>query len=483
MSVEHVDVLIVGAGVSGVGAACHLQKYCPATTFTILEGREAIGGTWDLFRYPGIRSDSDMSTLGYSFRPWDRAKSIAGGAEIRSYVADTAAEHGVDRHIRFGHRVIDANWSSDDARWTVRARRASDGEEVEITCSFLFSCTGYYDYEQGFTPDFRGIDRFSGQVVHPQLWPEDLDYAGKRVVVIGSGATAVTLVPAMAETAGHVTMLQRSPTYLVSRPGTDPFAVRMRRSVSGSLAHPLVRWKSIATNFYAYQKARRAPERTKALLRNGVEMQLPDGYDIDTHFTPRYNPWDQRLCLVPDGDFFTAVREGRASVVTDHIHAISDTGIALRSGDFLEADVIVTATGLNMLAVGGMHLTVDGTKVNIPEAVAYKGMMLSEVPNFAFTIGYINSSWTLRAELVARYVCHLLNHMRRRGLRTCMPLRPKTAGRAPLFNLTSGYAQRGDAVMPKQGGAAPWRMHHNFLREWLFTLRRTKVHDSGVRFS
>ncbi|MEV0698077.1 NAD(P)/FAD-dependent oxidoreductase [Saccharopolyspora sp. NPDC050389] len=483
MSVEHVDVVIVGAGLSGVGAACHLQKHCPAMTFTVLEGRDAIGGTWDLFRYPGIRSDSDMSTLGYSFRPWDRSKSIAGGSEIRSYVADTASEHGVDRHIRFGHRVIEADWSSDDARWTVRARRVTDGEEVEVSCSFLFTCSGYYDYEQGYTPDFRGIDRFSGQVVHPQLWPEDLDYVGNRVVVIGSGATAVTLVPAMAETASHVTMLQRSPTYLVTRPETDPFAARVRRTAPASLADPIVRWKSIATNSYNYQKARRAPERMKALLRKGVEMQLPGGYDIDTHFTPRYDPWDQRLCLVPDGDFFAAVREERASVVTDHIHAFAEAGIELRSGEFLEADVIVTATGLNMLAVGGMHLTVDGVEVNIPEAVAYKGMMLSGVPNFAFTIGYINSSWTLRAELVARYVCHLLNHMRRRGLRTCIPLRPKASGRSPLFDLTSGYARRGTAVMPKQGSAAPWRMHHNFLREWLFTLRRTGSRKTGMRFS
>lgn len=483
MSAEHVDVLIVGAGLSGVGAACHLQKYCPGTTFAILEGRDAIGGTWDLFRYPGIRSDSDMSTLGYSFRPWDRARTIAGGSDIRSYVADTAAEHGVGRHIRFGHRVIDADWSSEDARWTVRARRARDGEEVEVTCSFLFSCAGYYDYERGHTPDFHGIERFSGRVVHPQQWPDDLDHSGKRVVVIGSGATAVTVVPAMAATAGHVTMLQRSPTYLVSRPATDSFAVRMRGKLPAALANPLVRWKNIALNFYTYQKARRAPERTKALLREGVRMQLPAGYDIDTHFTPRYDPWDQRLCLVPDGDFFTAVREGRASVVTDHIRSVEETGIALRSGEFLEADVIVTATGLNMLAVGGMRLTVDGVKVDVPEAVAYKGMMLSEVPNFAFTIGYINSSWTLRAELVSRYVCELLEHMRRSGLRTCTPLRPRTRERAPLFDLSSGYAERGNAAMPKQGGAAPWRMHHNFLREWLFTLRRSKVRDSGVRFS
>lgn len=483
MSAQHIDVLIVGAGVSGVGAACHLQKHCPGTSFAILEGREAFGGTWDLFRYPGIRSDSDMSTLGYSFRPWHKSRSIAGGAEIRSYVADTAVEHGVDRHVRFGHHVTEAEWSSEEARWTVRARREDDGREVEFTCSFLFVCSGYYDYRSGYTPEFPGVEQFGGRLVHPQLWPEDLDYSGKRVVVIGSGATAVTLVPAMAEQASHVTMLQRSPTYMASRPAVDPLAVKLRERLPAAVADTVVRWKSIATAFCNYQRARRFPRKTKALLRRGVVAQLPEGYDVDTHFAPRYNPWDQRLCLVPDGDIFGAISEGRASVVTDHIKTFTDRGVELRSGAVLEADVVVTATGLNMLPAGGIGLTVDGDPVDLPETVAYKGMMLSGVPNFAFALGYINSSWTLRAELVARYVCDLINDMQRRRLRTCVPRRPEKPGRAPLFDLDSGYAQRGNAVMPKQGAEAPWRMHHNYLRERLVTLRRTGRRDTGLHFS
>lgn len=479
---EHVDVVIVGAGLSGVGAACQLQKRSPAKSFTILEERDRIGGTWDLFRYPGVRSDSDMSTLGYSFRPWKKATSIVGGGEIREYVEDTASEHGIDRHIRFGHVVLGAEWSSADAQWTVRARRA-DGRTVELACSFLFACSGYYDYARGYTPDFPGAERFRGNIVHPQHWPEDLDYTGKQVVVIGSGATAVTLVPSMADTAAHVTMLQRSPTYVASRPATDPFVAQVRQTLPDWLANPLVRWKSVVKGFQTYQIARRAPERMKALLRKGLEAQLPADYDIDTHFTPAYNPWDQRLCLVPDGDLFAALSKGRASVVTDHIQTFTETGIALKSGAMLEADVVVTATGLNMRAVGGMKLTVDGTEVDVPDAVAYKGMMLSDVPNFAFTIGYVNSSWTLRADLVARHVCRVLNYMSRRNHQVCTPIRPEAPGRSPLFNLSSGYAKRGDDVMPKQGSTAPWQLHHNYIRELLITFRRTSLHDSGVRFT
>lgn len=479
---EHVDVLIVGAGLSGVGAAWYLRKRCPERTFTILESRDAMGGTWDLFRYPGVRSDSDMSTLGYSFRPWNKPKSIVGGTEIREYVAQTAQRFGIDRHIRFGHTVIDAAWSSEHALWTVRARRGS-GDLIELTCSFLFACSGYYDYERGYTPDFPGMERFRGQVVHPQKWPADLDYEGKRVVVVGSGATAVTLVPAMAETSAHVTMLQRSPTYMASRPAADPFAVGVRRKLPESLASRLVRWQSVVKGFCTYQTARRFPEKMKSLLRKGIEARLPEGYDIDTHFTPRYNPWDQRLCLVPDGDIFTAIREGRAAVVTDHVDTFTEDGIRLQSGETLDADIVVTATGLNMLPVGGIDLTVDGVAVNIPDTVAYKGMMLSGVPNFAFTFGYINSSWTLRAELVARYVCQLLNHMRRRDYRTCTPLRPEHPGRNPLFNLSAGYVKRGNAVMPKQGRTDPWLLHHNYIRELLTTLRPGPVGRRGIRFS
>lgn len=481
MDAEHIDVLIVGAGLSGVATARHLQRECPDKSFLILEGRHAMGGTWDLFRYPGIRSDSDMSTLGFGFRPWNEDASIVGGERIRDYVQSTAVEYGIDAHIRFGHAVSGAEWSSDEARWRVHARTA-EGERVEITCSMLVSCAGYYDYEEGYTPEFPGQEEFSGAVVHPQHWPEDLDYRGKRVVVIGSGATAVTVVPAMAEEAAHVTMLQRSPTYMVSRPATPEFSVRARRMLPERIASRVVRIRNILFNALSYQTARRLPERTKAKIRAGLERQLPADFDIATHFTPAYNPWDQRLCLVPDGDMFTAISEGRASVVTDRIERFTENGIQLQSGEFLEADVIVTATGLNMRAIGGMALTVDGKSVEIADTVAYKGLMLSGVPNFAFVIGYVNSSWTLRAELVAKYLCGVIRRMDRTGAAVCTPGSSEDPHRAPLFGLTSGYAERGNAVMPKQGAREPWRMHHNYLREMLVTLNRSRIDDGGVSF-
>ncbi|WP_051297459.1 flavin-containing monooxygenase [Brevibacterium album] len=481
MTAEHIDVLIVGAGLSGVATAYHLQRKCPEKSFLILEGRQAMGGTWDLFRYPGIRSDSDMATLGFGFRPWDEDASIVGGERIRDYVQTTAAECGIDAHIRFGHAVTGAEWSSEEARWRVFARTA-EGESVEITCSMLVSCAGYYDYAQGHTPEFPGREDFGGEVIHPQHWPEGLDHRGKRIVVIGSGATAVTVVPAMAEEAEHVTMLQRSPTYMVSRPATPEFSVRARRLLPRRIASRVIRTRNILLGALNYQIARRLPVRTKERILAGVQCQLPRGFDIATHFTPAYDPWDQRLCLVPDGDMFRAVSEGRASVVTGGIDRFTESGIRLQSGEMLEADVIVTATGLNMRAIGGMELTVDGSRVDIAETVAYKGMMLSGVPNFAFVIGYVNSSWTLRAELVAKYLCGVIRHMDTTGTAVCTPAEPGDARRAPLFGLTSGYAQRGNAVMPKQGGRAPWRMHHNYLREMLTTLNRSRIDDDGVSF-
>jgi monooxygenase len=477
---DHVDVLIIGAGLSGIGAACHLRQRCPGKTFAILEARGTIGGTWDLFRYPGVRSDSDMFTLGYSFRPWTDPRAIADGASICRYIRETAREHGVDEHIRFHHRAVRAEWSSEDARWTVEARRTDTSEPVSLTCNFLFVCSGYYRYDEGYTPRLPGVERFAGQVVHPQQWPDDLDYAGKRLIVIGSGATAVTLVPALADKAAHVTMLQRSPSYVLSLPATDGIVDILRRWLPARVAYPMARWKNALLATLTYQLSRRAPGVMKGLLRKGAAARLPQGYDVDTHFAPRYNPWDQRLCLVPDGDLFTAIRDGRASVVTDYIETITERGIRLVSGVELEADIVVTATGLNLLAIGGMAVNVDGADIDVSRTVAYKGMMLSGVPNFALTLGYSNASWTLKSDLVAEYVCRLLNHMDQHGYQICMPVEPDTPQREPIIDLQSGYVLRSVAALPKQGPRAPWRLHQNYPRDVLM-LRHAALEDAGVQ--
>jgi monooxygenase len=480
---EHVDVLIVGAGLSGIGAACHLRSRSPGRTFAILEARETMGGTWDLFRYPGIRSDSDMFTLGYSFRPWKEAKAIADGPSIRNYIRETARDHDVERNIRFGHRVVRAEWSSTDARWTVEAERTDTTETVRLTSDFLFMCSGYYRYDEGYTPVFEGTDRFAGQIVHPQQWQEDLDYTGKRVVIIGSGATAVTLVPAMAERAAHVTMLQRSPSYVVSLPGHDPIADALRRLLPAKIAYPVVRWKNVALTTLFFQLSRRAPRFMKALIRKGVERRLPAGYDVDTHFKPRYNPWDQRVCLVPDDDLFAAIRNGSASVVTDHIETFTEKGLKLESGTELEADVIVTATGLNLLMLGGMTIAVDGREIELAEAVTYKGMMLCGVPNMAYALGYTNASWTLKCDLVAQYVCRVLNHMEEHGYREYKPRAPgPSVPIEPMIDFSSGYVLRSIDNLPKQGSRAPWRLHQNYARDVLL-LRHGALEDEGVAFS
>jgi monooxygenase len=399
---ERVDVLIIGAGISGIGAAHHLQERCPGKSYAILEAREAIGGTWDLFRYPGIRSDSDMHTLGYRFRPWTAAKSIADGASILDYVRDTAREGGIEEKVRFGHRAVKASWSSEEARWTVTVERA-DGSTGQVSCAFLFNCSGYYRYDEGFTPEFAGVEDFEGQLIHPQHWPEDADYAGKKVVVIGSGATAVTLVPAMAKDAAHVTMLQRSPTYVVSLPGEDAVAEALRKFLPHRAVYSIVRWKNVLIQSFTYRLSRSRPGFFKKVLRKGLEKALPPGYDIDTHFKPKYNPWDQRLCVVPDGDLFKALRDGSAEIVTDHIERFTAKGIKLESGKELEADVVVTATGLNLQFLGGMKLEIDGTEPDQGKMMIYRGMMIGDVPNLAFTIGYTNASWTLKADLVAEF--------------------------------------------------------------------------------
>ncbi len=483
MAHEHFNVLIVGAGLSGVGAGCHLETRFPGKRYAILEAREAIGGTWDLFRYPGIRSDSDMYTLGYAFRPWSEAKAIADGPSILSYVKRTASDYGVDRKIRFNHRVVRAEWSTAEARWTVEAQRTDTNETVRLTCHFLFMCSGYYRYDEGYTPDFPGTRRFGGRIVHPQFWSDDVDYAGKRVVVIGSGATAVTLVPAMAETAAHVTMLQRSPSYVLSLPAEDGIANLARRVLPAKLAYSIVRWKNVLITMLVFQLSRRRPAAMKALIRKGLESRLPPGYDIDTHFKPRYNPWDQRMCLVPDGDLFEAIGAGGASVVTDQIETFTETGLRLASGAELEADLIVTATGLNLVPLGGMELSVDGQDVEIPKTMAYKGMMLGGVPNLAIALGYTNASWTLKCDLTCEYVCRLLKHMDEHGYRQATPVnRDPSVTDVPFIDFTSGYVLRAIDKFPRQGSKAPWRLYQNYARD-IVTLRYGAIEDGAMVFS
>jgi cation diffusion facilitator CzcD-associated flavoprotein CzcO len=480
---EHVDVLIIGAGLSGVGAACHLKSKCPGKSIAILEARACIGGTWDLFRYPGIRSDSDMYTLGYSFRPWREAKSIADGPSILRYVRETAAEHGVEELIRFRHRALRAEWDGESARWTVHARREDTGEEVRIRASFVLSCSGYYRYDEGYSPQFPGSDRFVGRIVHPQNWTDDIDYAGKRVVVIGSGATAVTLVPAMARTAEHVTMLQRSPSYVIALPGEDPIARALKRVLPLKLVYPLVRWKNVLLTLLSFQLSRRRPEVAKAIVRKGLERNLPADYDIDTHFKPAYNPWEQRLCLVPDGDLFEALTAGRASIATGHIETFTQDGIRLTSGEELHADLIVTATGLNLIPLGGIEVIVDGREIDISQTLGYKGMMLSGVPNMAMTFGYTNASWTLKCDLTCAYVCRLLNHMDARGFDVCVAENDDpTLQPEPFIDFSSGYVQRAISKFPKQGSRAPWRLYQNYALD-IMSLRRAPLEDDAMRFS
>ena len=481
MASEHYDVLIVGAGLSGIGAGHHLQAKCPGKTYAILEGRDCIGGTWDLFRYPGIRSDSDMFTLGYSFRPWTEAKAIADGPSILNYVREAAKDDGIDRHIQFNTRVTSAAWSSADATWTVEAERG--GAARRYTCNFLFLCAGYYKYSEGYTPEFAGRERFAGQVVHPQKWPRDINYDGKRVVVIGSGATAVTLVPAMARTAAHVTMLQRSPTYVVARPAEDPLANKLRARLPARLAYGVIRWRNVLRGMYIYRMCKRDPERVKTMILDGVRGALGPDYDVKTHFTPRYNPWDQRLCLVPDGDLFEVLKDGRASVVTDRIETFTEKGIKLAGGEELEADIIVTATGLNLQTLGGLDLTVDGRAVDPAKTMNYKGMMYSDVPNLASSFGYTNASWTLKCDLTCGYVCRLLNHMDAKGFRQCTPRQnDPTITAEPWVDFSSGYIQRVVDKFPKQGSKRPWRLYQNYVLD-IVTLRYGKVDDGVMQYS
>ena len=481
--VKHVDVLIIGAGLSGIGAARHLQRELPKKSFLILEQRGAIGGTWDLFRYPGVRSDSDMYTLGYNFKPWVSDDSIADGPSILSYVREAASETGVDQHIRYNSKVVGANFASDEGIWTVKVKDSESGEISEITTDFIYSNTGYYRYEEGYQPEFPGKEDFTGEWVHPQFWPEDLDYANKKVVIIGSGATAVTILPAMTDKAAHVTMLQRTPTYMITLPGKDPIANWLRRKLGDKRSYTITRWKNATQTLATFHLSRRWPKPMRKVFMWGVKKQLPEGYDVDTHFNPPYNPWDQRLCAIPDGDLFKAIRRNDASIVTDHIDHIEPNGIKLKSGRLLEADIIIQATGLDLVALGGIDFSVDGAAFDMSTAFAYRGMMLSDLPNLAFTVGYTNASWTLKADLVADFVCKTLKHMDATGQNVVVPVQddPNVEPR-PLLDFPAGYVLRKIDEFPNNGSEMPWKMRMTYHQDYR-DFKKADPNDGILRFS
>jgi len=478
----HLDVLIVGAGLSGIDAAVNLSRAFPARSYALLEQREKLGGTWSLFKYPGVRSDSDMFTLGFNFKPWDGKHAIADGPDILRYLRETAAEHGVDKKIRYHHKATRFEWSTEDQRWTVTVDRSDTGTTEVLTCDFLFSTSGYYRYDAGYTPDWPGLDSFTGQVVHPQHWPEDLDYAGKRVVVIGSGATAVTLIPSMAGDAGHVTMLQRTPTYIISQPKIDPIAQTLRRTLPHTVAAKLIRARYEAMTIGFYEFSRRSPAAAKAILKRCAKVHLPDGFDYDKHLTPPYNPWDQRLCVVPGADLFKAIHSHKVDIVTDHIERFTEAGILLKSGQELEADIVVTATGLEVVGFGGVEIVVNGEVIDLGKTYTYKALMLSEVPNFAFIVGYENASWTLKADLVCQYVVRLLDYMDQHNYKVVVPRHEDGLSPAPVFDLTSGYIQRAEGRLPVAGDRDPWRLKHNYFFDKKF-LRNSPIADNVVEFS
>jgi monooxygenase len=480
---EHVDVLIVGAGISGISGAYHLKTHCPHKSFAIFEGRSAIGGTWDLFRYPGIRSDSDMYTLGFIFKPWSQAKAIADGPSILSYVRETADELALTNNLRLEHKVVSAAWDSATSLWTITYEKGDAPGSHQISCAFLYMCSGYYNYHEAHQPEFTGQDKFKGAIIHPQFWPENFDYRGKKVVVIGSGATAVTLVPTMAEEAAKVTMLQRSPSYVVSRPGEDHLANWLRSLLPEKLVYFFIRWRNILLQLYFFVMARAYPDAVKKRLLGLLADELPADFDIKKHFTPRYNPWDQRICLVPDSDLFLAIKSGKADIVTDQISHFDETGIALQSGAHLDADVIVTATGLKLQVLSGVDFEVDGARVDFSKTFSYKGIMYSGVPNLAAAFGYTNASWTLKADLTAEYICRLLNHMDKMGQTECRPQIGAIAPNpAPWLDFSSGYVTRAMAAFPKQGDVAPWKVHQNYILD-LLAFRFGTLDDQIMRFS
>lgn len=479
---EYLDVAVVGAGISGISAAWHLQRHCPSKSYAVLERRDDLGGTWDLFRYPGVRSDSDMFTFAFRFKPWTADTTIADGATIKNYLRETVAECGIGERIRYGHRLVAADWSDADAAWRLTVER--DGETIEIRCGFLIACSGYYDYDAAYAPEFPGADNFAGPIIHPQHWPKDVDYAGKKIAVIGSGATAVTLVPALVNSgAGHVTMVQRSPGYIGLLRSVDPVASRLNRLLPGQVAAAANRWGYIVGQIAVYQASRRFPTAMRRALMAMARRRLPEDFDVEKHFGPSYQPWDQRLCLAPDGDLFAAINAGRADVVTDEIETFTSTGVRLHSGDELPVDMIVTATGLNLRLFGGAEISRDGVPINLRDTVAYRGMMLSGVPNLAFTVGYSNASWTLKADLVSESVCRVLGHMDARGFDAVVPREPDPHVQdRPLVRQISGYVQRALGHLPRAGSHRPWRLHDNYLLDSVM-IRRSKVDDRHLRFS
>lgn len=479
--VKHQDVIIVGAGLSGIAAAYHLQDKCPERSYAILEARDAIGGTWDLFKYPGIRSDSDMYTLGYSFRPWTSEKALADGAAILEYIRDTASDFGIEERIQFGRKVVAASWDSGSSRWTITSEDSVSGETEEMTCDFFFMCSGYYDYDEGYTPDFEGIGDFKGEIVHPQKWDESTKYAGKKVVVIGSGATAVTLVPSIADEAESVTMLQRSPTYVLSLPAIDEIAQNLQSKLPETLAYHTIRWKNILVSMGLFHFCRRFPKLARQVITAGVRKEVGDVVDVDTHFNPWYNPWDQRLCLVPNADLFKSLKAGKAAIVTDHIKRFTEEGIELESGQHLNADLIVTATGLRLKFLAGIDLMVDGETVRPADALPYKGVMFEGVPNMAMAFGYTNASWTLKCELACKFVCRMLNYMDENGLDVVVPTVEGEVEEIPLVDMTSGYFKRGEAQLPNQGSRSPWKVHQNYFKD-LVSLKLKPVNDEGLAF-
>lgn len=482
MAMEHFDVLIIGAGLSGIGAACHLKRECPDKTFVLLEARHTLGGTWDLFRYPGIRSDSDMYTLGYNFKPWTNPKAIADGPSIRAYIAEAAREHGIDRKIRYQRKVVHANWHSQDARWVLDVNNTQTGEVTQMSCNFIISCTGYYNYEAGYTPEFAGRERFQGPIIHPQHWPENLDYRGKKVVVIGSGATAVTLVPAMTDKAAHVTMLQRSPTYVASLPLEDALSNKLRRYLPDKVVYRLARTRNVAFSLGFYRLAKARPKAVRRLLLSQVKRQLGPNADM-THWSPRYNPWDERLCAVPNGDLFKVIRQGKASVVTDHIDYFDETGIQLKSGQHLDADIIITATGLDLQMLGGATLAIDGIPFNLHDTMNYKGVMFRDLPNLGMVFGYTNASWTLKADITCEYLCRLMKLMDKKGMRQVTPRNHDPAlHEEPFVDMQSGYIRRALDRLPRQGSRAPWKLYQNYALD-LAQLRYGKIEDECLEFS
>lgn len=482
MSAEHLDVLIIGAGLSGIGAAYHLMKHCPGKRFAILEGRAALGGTWDLFRYPGIRSDSDMFTLGYNFKPWTNPLAIADGPSIRRYIEETAEENGIQETIRFQHKVLKADWCSERAAWTLQVQRGDEPEPIKLSCQHLLMCTGYYRYEAGYTPEFKGREQFQGEFIHPQLWPDNFDYRGKNVVVIGSGATAVTLVPAMTDKAKHVTMLQRSPTYVISLPQGDPISAFLRRFLPETWVYRLARTRNVAVQLGFYKLSKAFPSLVRKALLGLARHQLGKDFDM-RHFSPRYKPWDERVCAVPNGDLFKVLREGKASVVTEHIDGLTAKGIRLKSGQELPADVIISATGLELQLFGGMQVVVDGQPFEAAKSMGYRGIMLRDLPNAAVVLGYTNASWTLKADLSSEYFCRLIKHMDAIGMRQCTPRdSARQINEAPFLDLASGYIKRAADKIPTQGDRAPWKLYQNYLLD-LALLRYGKVEDGYLAFS